>query len=327
MVRLKVENKMKYFDVFNGDADGICALHQLRLAQPLESELITGVKRDINLLKRVQAGEGDQVTVLDISLDKNREGLLRLLENNVKVQYFDHHFSGEIPDDSKLDAHIDTDANVCSSLLVNDYLGSEYLPWAVTAAYGDNLFDAAIDAAKPLNLSDEKLEQLKLLGTCLNYNGYGSSLDDLIFSPEDLYKIVSPYEDPFDFIENESSYKKLLEGYESDFEKAERLKPEYSDEHHALFVLPEEKWARRVSGVYANDLAQQNSDRAHAMLTEKKDGGYLVSVRAPLNNKTGADELCRQFETGGGRKAAAGINHLPNDQYDNFMNAFRKSFL
>ncbi len=318
---------MKYIDVFNGDADGICALHQLRLAQPLDSELVTGVKRDISLLKRVQAGEGDQVIVLDISLDKNRDDLIRLLNCGANIQYFDHHFSGDIPDNSKLDAHINTDANVCSSLLVNNYLENKYLPWAVTAAYGDNLFDAAIDAAKPLNLSDKELEQLKLLGTCLNYNGYGSCLEDLIFSPEELYKIISRYEDPFDFIENEPSYKKLLEGYKNDFNQAEKLSAAYSDTHHALFVLPEEKWARRVSGVYANDLAQQNPHRAHAMLTEKKEGGYLVSVRAPLNNKAGADDLCRQFETGGGRKAAAGINHLPDDQYDNFINAFRESFL
>ena len=50
---------MRYFDVFNGDADGICALHQIRLAEPAESELVTGVKREIELLKRVRAGSGD----------------------------------------------------------------------------------------------------------------------------------------------------------------------------------------------------------------------------------------------------------------------------
>jgi hypothetical protein len=38
-------------DVFNGDADGICALVQLRLAQPVQSKLVTGVKRDIQLLE------------------------------------------------------------------------------------------------------------------------------------------------------------------------------------------------------------------------------------------------------------------------------------
>jgi len=33
-----------YFDVFNGDADGICALHQLRLRHPARSTLITGAR-------------------------------------------------------------------------------------------------------------------------------------------------------------------------------------------------------------------------------------------------------------------------------------------
>ncbi|MGK0374442.1 MAG: hypothetical protein ACJA2E_000911, partial [Arenicella sp.] len=32
---------MKVIDCFNGDADGICALTQLRLAEPRESLLIT----------------------------------------------------------------------------------------------------------------------------------------------------------------------------------------------------------------------------------------------------------------------------------------------
>lgn len=55
------------------------------------------------------------------------------------------------------------------------------------------------------------------------------------------------------------------------------------------------------------------------MLTEKANGNYLVSVRAPLNNKTGADEIVRQFPTGGGRKAAAGINDLPAEQLAKFI--------
>ena len=44
---------MADYDVFNGDADGICSLVQLRLAEPRESTLVTGVKRDINLLTQV----------------------------------------------------------------------------------------------------------------------------------------------------------------------------------------------------------------------------------------------------------------------------------
>ena len=151
---------MNFIDVFNGDADGICALHQLRLAKPLESKLVTGVKRDINLLKKVHAKAEDNITVLDISLDKNKEELQACLNAGARVLYFDHHFAGDIPQDKNLEAHIDTDANMCTSLLVNDYLHSQYLAWAVTAAFGDNLFVVAEEAAKPLNLSAEETQKL-----------------------------------------------------------------------------------------------------------------------------------------------------------------------
>jgi len=57
---------MTVYDVFNGDADGICALLQLRHAEPVQSQLITGVKRDIKLLAQVDAASGDHVNVLDI---------------------------------------------------------------------------------------------------------------------------------------------------------------------------------------------------------------------------------------------------------------------
>jgi len=316
---------MNYIDVFNGDADGICALHQLRLTKPLVTTLVTGLKRDISLLKKVQADRDDTVTVLDISLDKNREALEQLLNKGTNILYFDHHFAGDIPEDDRLEAHINTDANMCTSLLVSQYLNHKFLAWAVTAAYGDNLFLAAEDAAKPLNLSNDELEQLKLLGTCLNYNGYGASLDDLIFSPEALYLKIKPYSDPFDFINNEPAYEKLLKDYREDIKNAEALKANYESDTHSIFILENEKWSKRVSGVFANQLAQENPNRAHAMLT-KTDDGFVVSVRAPLNNKTGADELCRQFETGGGRKAAAGINALPAVDYERFEKAFLASF-
>lgn len=317
---------MAIIDVFNGDADGICALHQLRLATPVSSTLITGVKRDIALVKQVQANVGDEVTVLDISLDKNRDELVRVLDAGASVTYFDHHFAGEIPAHENLTANIDTDANICTSLLVNTSLNSQFLPWAVTAAFGDNLFSSAEEAAKPLGLSTEQLEQLKELGTCINYNGYGATLDDLIYTPIALYELIKPYADPFDFINNEPGYQRLREGYYADVKQAEQIAAEHLSDSHALFILPNDKWARRVSGVFANSLAQKFPGRAHAMLTRQEDGAFLVSVRAPLENKTGADELCRQFPTGGGRKAAAGINKLPAEQMLAFKDAFTQAF-
>jgi hypothetical protein len=79
--------------------------------------------------------------------------------------------------------------------------------------------------------------------------------------------------------------------------------------------------------VYSNDLTNQHPDRAHAVLTAKANGNYLVSVRAPLNNKQGAAALCRQFPTGGGREAAAGINDLPADMLAQFIDALKQAYL
>ena len=146
-----------HFDVFNGDADGICALHQLRLANPMDSVLVTGVKRDIDLVKRVPE-DADSVTVLDISLEKNVTALQALLDNGIPVQYFDHHFPGDIPDSPHLDCHINTEATVCTGLLVNAHLQGAHLPWAVTAAYGDK-GSCNRSTASPTTLAPEPAQQ------------------------------------------------------------------------------------------------------------------------------------------------------------------------
>ncbi len=314
---------MALIDVFNGDADGICALHQLRLEDPAESELVTGPKRDISLLKRVTAHAGDQVTVLDVALSKNREALDRLLAAGVKVRYFDHHQPGDsIPSHPSFEPHIDTDANVCTSLLVNAHLHGRRLPWAIVAAFGDNMADAARRAAAPLELGDEELRHLQSLGECLNYNGYGETLDDLFFDPATLYRALRPFDDPFAFIAESSAYRTLRSGFDTDMAHARAVRVAEERPAGRIFMLPAEKWARRISGVFGNALATESPSQAHAVLTAKTGGGYVVSVRAPLTHRTGADQLCSQFETGGGRKAAAGVNHLPRSELDRFIAVF-----
>lgn len=312
----------RVIDVFNGDADGICALHQLRLAKPANTELVTGPKRDISLLKRVNAEPGDLITVLDIALSKNRDALDRVLAAGAQVRYFDHHQPGEIPRHPAFEPHIDTNADTCTSLLVNDYLKGKHLLWAVTAAFGDNLGQSARKAATPLQLKDSELEQLQTLGELLNYNGYGETLDDLHYAPDHLFRIVHQYPDPFELIASEPAFAVLQNGFRQDMDKAFGI--EAADNHAAasVYVLPAEKWARRIAGVLGNRLAEASPTHAHAVLTHKPEGGFVVSVRAPMMNKSGADEVCSQFETGGGRKAAAGINHLPDADYARFVRTF-----
>jgi hypothetical protein len=314
-------------DVFNGDADGICALVQLRLAMPAEARLVTGLKRDIQLLEQVNATAQDQVTVLDISLEKNRPALDKILAQGAQVFYVDHHQSGDIPAHPHLTALIDTDANVCTSLLVDGYLQGQYRAWAVAAAFGDNLLAVAEQAAQPLALSPVQLKQLHDLGVCINYNGYGGSLGDLHFAPDKLFRELAPYASPFDFMDDNSDiYQQLLAGYADDMAQALRMKPEYETAAVGVYILPDVAWARRISGVFGNELANRVPSRAHAVLSFTEQGDYQVSVRSPLTNKTGADELCSAFPTGGGRKSAAGINHLPLDQLSVFIAAFAQKY-
>lgn len=314
---------MAYIDVFNGDADGICALTQLRQAEPRNSQLITGVKRDISLLRRINAGPDDQVTVLDISLDKNRVDLQRLLDAGAEIFYCDHHFAGEIPASPRLTAHINTAADTCTSLLINGHLGGRFAGWAAVGAFGDNLQASAARVTRQLGLSTEQSGMLEKLGIYMNYNGYGASVDDLHFAPVELFELVRPYADPLQFIDDgHEHFSRLEEGYHRDMAAAHAVQPVVANEAVAVLILPDDAWARRVSGVFSNELANQHPDRAHAVLTEKNNACYLVSVRAPLNRKAGADELCRRYPTGGGRAAAAGINDLPAEQLQQFIDDF-----
>jgi single-stranded DNA-specific DHH superfamily exonuclease len=314
------------YDAFNGDADGLCALHQLRLADPAETTLVTGVKRDIGLLKKIDAQAGDEIVALDIAVEKNLAQLEAALARGVKVRWFDHHNPGELPVHPNFHATIDTSADICTSLLVDRHLSGAHRAWAVAAAYGDNLHDAARRAAEPLGLGMTRLDALRELGECLNYNGYGDSLEDLHFHPADLYRAIHPYVDPFAFVHEAAEFHTLRSGYALDMAQARSVPAAEVRPSGAVYILPDEAWARRVSGVYANDLATAQPQRAHALLTRSPKGHFVVSVRAPLARKTGADELCKQFETGGGRKAAAGINILPEARIPDFIAAFFKAY-
>jgi hypothetical protein len=317
---------MTCFDVFNGDADGLCALQQLRLEDPRDAVLVTGVKRDIGLLARVPAEAGDEVWALDIALEKNRRALDRLLAAGARVRYFDHHFPGEIPAHPLLEAHIDTTPDRGTSLLVDDYLGGSQRAWAVVGTFGDNFDESARRAAAPLGLTSGQIEALRDLGIYLNYNGYGAEVADLHFPPDALFRRLRPYANPLDFIAIDPAFGLLRDGFNEDMSRARAVAPEFEDPGHRLHLLPAAPWARRAGGVLANELARAAPDQAHALLTRLPAGGFVVSIRAPLTRRQGADDLCRGFPGGGGRPAAAGINELADSDYDAFVAAFLAAF-
>ena len=318
---------MRYYDVFNGDADGICALHQLRLDTPVESEIITGLERDIALLEYVPAVEGDLVTVLDISLDRNREALGALLERGVIVHYIDHHYAGEVPRHRLLTTLIDASGANCTSGLMDLHLRGRYRIWAVVGAFGEGMPEVALALAEGLGLDAARLEVLRELGESLNYNAYGDTLADVMIEPAQLYRRVSYYADPFDLVESEPVVGHLIQERQADLRRAASTCVAYASASADAWVLPDAAWSRRVSGAFANRLAVSEPRRAHAVLVPMPSGGFTVSVRSPrAPGAMQAAEFCRRYPGGGGRAAAGGIERLDPTALEPFLVAFGQAW-
>lgn len=300
---------MKSYDIFNGDADGLCALQQLRLSEPREATLVTGTKRDIALLGRLRPAPGDRLTVLDVSMHANAAALAAALEAGAQVEWFDHHEAGQAPAHPRLTRHLDFAADTCTSLIVDRHLRGAHRAWAVAGAFGDAMGHAAHAAAAPLRLCAAALARLQSLGECLNYNAYGAHVEELLFHPAELHRRMAGFTDPLAFAAADPAPRALEQARAADLTRALEVAPLLDSAGAVAVVLPDAPWSRRVSGSLANHLAAAGPHRAHAVFTPQ-EGRYTVSLRAPRGHPVGAQRIALDFG-GGGRAAAAGINGLP----------------
>jgi len=315
------------YDVFNGDADGLCALHQLRMASPRNAQCVTGVKRDIDLLRRVPPKAGIDVTVLDVSLDTNVDALAALLDAGARIDYYDHHAARRAFPHPKLRLHWDDSPSVCTSLIVDRTLGGRYRPWAIVGAFGDNLDTLAASLARAQGFAEPEIESLRTLGRALNYNAYGETIDDLHIRPDALYRAMQPFVDPLAFACASPEFSQLERGYREDMAHADALVPYRNSDAGAVYLLPNAPWARRISGTFANRLCDERGDRSFAVLSERANGSYCVSIRSAHPEGRPANVLCEGFEGGGGRRGAAGVNALPAASLDAFVDAFFNYFV
>ena len=285
---------MACYDIFNGDADGICALQQLRLQFPREAQRISGLKRDIDLLQQVDVSAGDEITILDVSLDKNRDALVDALTIGARVFYADHHYPGEIPDSELLDCHIDVAADTCTSLIINKLLDNAQARWAVVGAYGDNFDGPASQLGESLGLGVNELADLQQLGICLNYNGYGFELGDLMFHPVELFGLIHPYNDPRDFIENETAYAELLEQFQDDMARAQNASADSESRPVQSTCYPMKAGRGGLSASWAM-ISPSNSRTGHmpcwliwVMGTIALASVHLITVRMAPTNYAGS---------------------------------------
>ncbi len=308
-------------DVCNGDADGLCAVVQWRQVDPAPAELVTGLKRDIELLRRVRARADDEILVCDLSMQRNLPALLRLLDEGARVRYFDHHAVEHVPRHPRLQAWLDDSPRMCSSLLVDRFLGGRRRAWALVGAYGDNLVEVADALARDQGFDAGQRAALQRLGQAVNYNAYGDDERDVLIPPARLYRLLLRHEDPIRMLGQEPMFGAIEALREADLEQALRLGPWREHARGRIWRLPDQAWSRRVGGSLANLLAGQRPELAHAVLRDTAAGHLVASVRAPLSRPWGAHELCRRFG-GAGRAAAGGIDSLAAAELQGFVEAF-----
>lgn len=323
--------------VFNGDADGIVSQHLLALSGVAPEARITGLKRDLRLLRHLPetppGGGGHALFVCDINLRDNRDDLLRLLQNPAtEISWYDHHEPGEIPANSRLATHISTGRGTCTGLLVHADLrakGQDPDPrWAAMAAFGDNLPEAARALLAPSGTGADELAMLREAGELINYNAYGETADDVLFAPLDVAERMAPFADPLAFIRESGLIGPLRAQLKEDEERMGGLVPDHTVSGASLYVLPAQAFARRLGSTFANRAALSDPGRAVAVLHPLRDGTFQASIRAPRGRPgaAAAASLAEEFPSGGGRALAAGVNRLDPADVDRFVRRFFETY-
>lgn len=321
-------NQNKLYNVFfNGDADGICAVLQFIHSGFTIESFFTGHKRDQTLLRYGTKLLNTNILVFDIELARNINSMKQVLNNGCKVTWFDHHGDGEENIFSKYEnfyPNIDVSPNINTALIVYNFLNNpELLKWAIVGLFGDNIDNIALSYCQSLNLSAEEISTFSEMGKLINYNSYGEDLSDLILDPVAIINQAKYFIDPVSFYK-ETGIGQLLKQFSA--EDLALALACYKEEKNMVF-LPNLPWAKRVYGTLGNFLAKKNSSKPFVIFVDIGADNYLVSVRAPLNQPTGAGDLCRLFYSGGGRAQAGGINCLHKSHLEKFTQAFQANWL
>ena len=162
----------------------------------------------------MHAGAGDELTVLDISLADNRDALLRRSTAGATLPLLRSPFRGRDPDHPASTRTSRSEPGVCTSLLVDEYLGGRFRAWAVVAAFGDNLPQEAAAALRAARHEGRRAgDTLRALGECLNYNAYGDAVEDLHFLPAELYRRLRPSPIRCEFAAQDPAFQTLRAGY------------------------------------------------------------------------------------------------------------------
>jgi hypothetical protein len=138
---------------------------------------------------------------------------------------------------------------------------------------------------------------------------------------------MEPFRDALAFGAESSLFDPLAARLESDRDRFTGLTALAETPGSAAYLVPDEPFARRYGATWANERTLAEPHRALAVIHPRHDGSFRISIRSPrapgAASAKSALELAKEFPTGGGRKLAAGVNALPADRLDAFLDRFR----
>ena len=316
--------------VFNGDADGIISQTILGKVLGLPDLRITGLKREVHLLRKLPPLDSGRIHVMDISLRQNLPELPAVLKpEKIQVTWYDHHEPGEPFVHPRLELHINEASGTCSAVIVNQVFGKKHSLWATMAAFGDNLPSTAKALAAEAGANVDETSVLRHCGILLNYNAYGERPGDVLFAPAYLAQKAAACNSALDFCHEEGIFGPLNEQLAKDSMHFDGIQPLVDSDSARAFLVPDEPWARRYAATWANSQILSHPKAALAMIHPRAEGTFMVSIRAPrLSQGAGlsAADLAMEFSSGGGRRLAAGINVLPEADFTRFLNRFTSFF-
>ena len=247
---------------------------------------MTGVKRDIALLRaRGGAAPGDLVTVLDVSLDRNRAALLRAARARRARALFRPPLRGRDPGASRARGVTSTlgagrlhqHAGRPSSGRTLPRLGRGRRP----SATGWTRSRSNLGAAMALGAAE--LEKLRELGRSLNYNAYGETEADLLVPPATpLSRCLPSTSDPLQFVAARGPLRRL-DGEAPHADLGRGLRDRAALGGPGRRGLPaarcalepaRERHVRQPAGAPARTARDRGARAA-------RGGGYIVSVRVP----------------------------------------------
>ena len=128
--------------------------------------------------------------------------------------------------------------------------------WAIVGAFGDNLIEVAGQLAAKAGMAAEEALLLRKMGQYINYKAYGEPISDLHYAPAEIALRMMPYRSPFEFVQCEDIFVHLQTGFTADLRRAQAVQPLHASSTVAVYLMPDEPWARRASTLARQSLVK-----------------------------------------------------------------------